>query len=287
MKLLLAVPVYNAEPVVHNVVKDLLENTDLPLLVVDDGSHPSLQLPKNSRLQLIHQDENRGKGVALQTAMTEARNQGYTHLLSFDGDGQHRWQDVTKLVEAAEKNPEALIIGAREFDSSVPGVSRFGRRFSNFWVKYQTGVTVSDSQSGLRLYPLQPFAETHFFTKRYDFEIEVLVRGIWKGLQVKDVNVGVIYAPKEERISHFNKFWDNVRITGINIYLIAYSLIFYQRSLAKNILAGVLAFLALLVPNPFAAVILGVLACVFLKINVIVFVVAYFGILLSIGLLGF
>ncbi len=283
MKVLVVVPVYNAEPIIHQVIEELLSRTKLPLLVVDDGSEPQLIIQDNERIHCVRLPINQGKGMALQKALAWAKNHHFTHLLSFDGDGQHQAGDVKSLVEACRSHPKAFVIGARRFDESVPGVSRFGRRFSNFWVSYQTGVKVSDSQSGLRVYPVDELSDIPFFTRRYDFEIEVLVRGIWRGMAVVDVDVGVTYARKEERISHFNKLWDNVRITFLNIILIAYALIFYQRSRFKIVFAGVLAFICYVVAftmGVFWALFFGILTCVLFKINVIVFVVAFATLLL-------
>jgi glycosyltransferase involved in cell wall biosynthesis len=257
---------------IHQVVADLLAQTTQTLLVVDDGSMPPLQLPADQRLSLLRLSPNQGKGHALQQAMGWARARGYSCILSFDGDGQHRAQDIATLLQAAALNPHALLIGARRFDDSVPGISRFGRRFSNFWVWYQTGVTVEDSQSGLRLYPLEPFTGMHFFTRRYDFEIEVLVRWLWQGRPVQSLPVGVIYGPPGERISHFHKFWDNARITGLNIILIAYTLLLHQRTPLKIMAAGAVGFgLSLYrgVGSLVGVVLLGVLICVVLRLNVV------------------
>ncbi len=270
----MVVPVFNCEPVIGSVIDSLLEYQNLPLLIVDDGSNPPVNVEENERVHLLRLNENCGKGVALQKAIHWAYEKGFSHILSFDGDGQHRAQDIEKLVSISQENPKAIVIGSRSFDDSVPKVSRFGRKFSNFWVWYQTSKHVSDTQSGLRIYPLENLEKVKFFTRRYDFEIEVLVRGIWRGHDVKEVKVGVIYPPKEERISHFNKLWDNFRITLLNIYLIAYSLVFYQRSLVKVVMAGAIGFFLTLVPNTAFAVLLGILSCVMFRINaVLVFLV--------------
>ncbi|MCJ8277680.1 MAG: glycosyltransferase family 2 protein [Bdellovibrionales bacterium] len=239
MKTLIVVPVFNCEPVIEKVISDLLAACDLPILVVDDGSTKAVESIvslSDQRLTFLRFEKNQGKGVALQQAFKFGLEKGYTHILSFDGDGQHVASEVPSLIEKSQENPNDIVIGARKFKEGVPGISQFGRKFSNFWVYYQSGQKVSDSQSGMRVYPLEPLSSFRFFTKRYDFEIEVLVRALWSGVAVTDVPVEVIY-PKE-RISHFNKFRDNARITGLNILLIAYSLIFYQKSLLKIIFAG-------------------------------------------------
>ncbi len=277
MKALIVIPVFNAEPAVHQVIDDVLDAVEEPVLVVDDGSQPELRVRRHDRIEMLRWPENEGKGAALQKAMQWAWERNFSHIVTIDGDGQHRPKDILLLLQKSKNQETSIIIGARVFDETVPWISRFGRRFSNFWVRYQTGVTVSDSQSGFRMYPLAELQGLKFFTKRYDFEIEILVRGIWRGLTVEEVDVGVIYASKQERISHFHKFWDNARITALNIALIAYSLIFYHRSLFKVVLAGIIAFASGMIAPLTWAILLGVFVCVIFKVNVMLFAVALLG----------
>ena len=159
MKICIVVPVFNGSPFIEKVITDLLLKTDLNILVVDDGSDQPVQSESTSqRLQIHRFDKNRGKGQALQWAFSHCHSLGYTHILSFDGDGQHLAEDVGAMVAEGKAHPQALVLGSRKFDQSVPGISQFGRKFSNFWVYYQTGQIVADSQSGLRLYPLGKLA---------------------------------------------------------------------------------------------------------------------------------
>jgi uncharacterized protein (DUF2062 family) len=103
---------------------------------------------------------------------------------------------------------------------TVPGASHFGRAFSNFWVRLETGVDLSDTQSGMRLYPVKELLALRLLKTRYDFEIEVLVKIIWAGISARSVPVSVHYPPKEERISHFHKFIDNWRLTQLHTVLL-------------------------------------------------------------------
>lgn len=268
MKYCIVVPVFNAEPYIRPVIEDLLEKTSQDILVVDDGSAIPVSFEKkNPRLNIQRLNDNRGKGHALQWAFKICQQEGYTHVVSFDGDGQHKAQDVELIVETSQNNPEALILGARIFNKDVPGLSQFGRKFSNFWVYYQTGTKISDSQSGFRVYPLRDLVGLKFYCRRYDFEIEVLVRGIWRGLAIREVEVGVEY-PKE-RISHFHKLRDNARITILNIYLIAWSLIFYHRSWPRKITTALVAVPLSVVHPLWLSLFFGLLTCIFLRLNVI------------------
>jgi predicted LPLAT superfamily acyltransferase/glycosyltransferase involved in cell wall biosynthesis len=234
LRILLCIPTYNNPRTIRQVVSDALELTSLSVLVVDDGSAEPVppQLAgedalASGRLNVLRLGPNRGKGVALQTAIRWALEHGFTHLLSVDGDGQHLLSEADKLIQLAVQKPWSLVIGQRRWESSddVPEVSKFGRRFSNFWVKYQTGRTVQDSQSGYRLYPLFHLQTLRFFTRRYDFEIESLVRLMWKQVEVQEVEIDVHYPPAGLRVSHFDKLWDNVRISLLNTVLVVISLL--------------------------------------------------------------
>jgi uncharacterized protein (DUF2062 family) len=138
-----------------------------------------------------------------------------------DTDGQHDAADIQVFLNELDRQPGALMIGARNMDqASVPGKSSFGNKFSNFWFKVETGIKLPDTQSGYRLYPLEPLRKMKFFTVKYEFEIEVIVRAAWKGVPVIAVPVKVYYPPAEERISHFRPFKDFSRISVLNTVLV-------------------------------------------------------------------
>ncbi len=227
----LCIPTYNNHETIQKVVRDCLTQTHFPVMVVDDGSFPALQFAEfknelnSGRLSLMRHEQNLGKGVAVQTAIRGAVQKGFTHLLTLDGDGQHLVSEIPKFIEAIKNNPWDLILGNRKFAApNVPQVSKFGRNFSNFWVKFETDVKVSDSQSGFRAYPLFHVQNLKFFTKKFDFEIEVLIRLLWKKVKIHEVEIDVYYPPPAERVSHFDKLWDNVRISILNTIFVVMSL---------------------------------------------------------------
>ena len=90
----------------------------------------------------------------------------------------------------------------------APWTSRSGREFSNFWVWAAGGPLLADSQSGFRLYPLPEALHLNVQTRRYQFEVEILVKAQQQGLAVKEVPVRVIYQPKGIRVSHFQPWLD-------------------------------------------------------------------------------
>jgi hypothetical protein len=220
------IPVFDNPATVAEVVARTLLSCSFPVLVVDDGSARPVRelLAENSRVEVLRLATNQGKGMALRSAIKWCLSRGFTHMLTLDGDSQHYPEDLPAMASEVLAHPWNLVVGERAMDSSALSISHFGKRSSNFWVRYQSDNLVRDSQSGFRAYPLFPLQTMRFLSRRYDFEIEVLVRLLWRGVEVSHVPVRVLYPPAGERISHFRKFRDNVRISILNTLLVALSL---------------------------------------------------------------
>jgi len=160
----------------------------------------------------------------LRKAFKFAQSQNYDYAITIDSDGQHFAKDLPAFFEKLESTPNTIIVGSRNMDqAAIPGKSSFGHKFSNFWFKVETGIDCPDTQSGFRLYPLQLLKDINFITRKYEFEIEVLVRAAWKGIAIDSVPVTVYYAPKETRISHFRPFRDFSRVSILNTFLVVIS----------------------------------------------------------------
>jgi hypothetical protein len=93
-------------------------------------------------------------------------------------------------------------------------------------VKLETSRDMFDTQSGYRLYTVAKINRFHFFTVKYDFEIESLVRWLWRDYPVEIVSIGVYYPPPEERVSHFKAFKDNLRISLLNVALVMITILY-------------------------------------------------------------
>ncbi|CAG36581.1 DUF2062 domain-containing protein [Desulfotalea psychrophila] len=221
-KILIVIPLYNHGTSVAAVATRALE-TGLPVLVVDDGSTDSgLQSLKGQGCATLRLTENRGKGAAIKTGASYALENGYQAIVTVDADGQHSPLEIPLLVAEANRGPwPAIIIGAREMiQDTVPRSSHFGKAFSNFWVRLECGCELADTQSGMRLYPVEEILALDLPHCCYDFEIEVLVKSVWSGLEVRDVPVSVHYPPADERVSHFRKGLDNWRLTKLHTTLV-------------------------------------------------------------------
>jgi glycosyltransferase involved in cell wall biosynthesis len=216
------IPTYNNSATLAEVIADVSLYTN-NIIVVNDGSTDNSEVIAQSfsQVQLISYANNVGKGWALRKAIVYAIEHQYKFAITIDSDGQHFAKDLPAFINKLEEVKDAIIIGSRNMDqATVPGKSSFGNKFSNFWFKVETGITSPDTQSGFRAYPLDLLKDIHFFTKKYEFEIEVLVRAVWKGAKIESIPVTVYYAPKEVRISHFRPFKDFTRISILNTVLV-------------------------------------------------------------------
>ncbi len=230
LKACVIIPTYNNASTLAGVIKEVAAFCK-HIIVVNDGStdNTAAILQEFPVVQLISYKKNKGKGWALRKAFSYAGKQGYQYAITIDSDGQHFASDLPAFIEKLQTMPGSLIIGSRNMDqSSVPGKSSFGHKFSNFWFKVETGLRCPDTQSGYRLYPLEPINKMKFFTTKFEFEIEVLVRLAWRGTAITSVPVTVHYAPKETRISHFRPTIDFIRISILNTILVLIAFLYIK-----------------------------------------------------------
>ncbi|MCX6251452.1 MAG: DUF2062 domain-containing protein [Bacteroidetes bacterium] len=216
------IPTYNNDQTLEMVIEDIQGYTP-SIIIVNDGSTDNTPAILNNypHLHILNIPENKGKGNALRTGFHYAIKNGFRYAITIDSDGQHFPADMPDFLDWIRKDPDSLIIGARNMDQSeVPGTSSFGHKFSIFWYRIETGLKIPDVQSGFRLYPLEKIGNMKFYTTKYEFEVEVLVRAAWRGIPILSLPVNVYYAPKEQRVSHFRKFRDFARVSLVNIILV-------------------------------------------------------------------
>jgi len=212
----IVIPAYNHGTQVRGVVEKCLQ-LRLPVIVVDDGSTDATPyvLASLSGVTVIHHKKNQGKGASLLTGFAAALRLA-DWAITIDADGQHDPEDILSLIQAVPGGQRPFVIGKRTGmeHGNVPWTSRWGRRFANFWVWISCGRWLSDSQSGFRVYPLPETLHLGTKAKRYQFEVEVLVRAVWCGIPIIEAPVRALYGPLEERVSHFRPwldFWRNTR----------------------------------------------------------------------------
>ncbi len=213
LRVAIVVPVYNHEKTVAQVVRQSLA-LNYPVFVVDDGSSDGSYdaIKAIPSITVLRHKYNRGKGAALLTGFVAAAKTA-DWAITIDADGQHCPEDVRNLLAAVPEGVRPIVTGRREgmYGRHVPWSSRFGRKFSNFWVRASGGPTASDTQSGMRLYPLPETIKLPVRSRRFDFEVEVLVKACWYGIPLIEAPIRIFYAPQCERISHYRGFVDFIR----------------------------------------------------------------------------
>ena len=230
LKACVLIPTYNNAATLGKVIRDVSEYTT-NIIVVNDGSTDQTAdvLQEFSTVNCVGYKINRGKGWALRQGFAVALEQGYEYAITIDSDGQHFAKDLPAFIQKIQETPGSIIIGARNMNQqSIPGKSSFGHKFSNFWFKVETGIATPDTQSGYRMYPLLLLKDIPFATRKYEFEIEVLVRAAWNGIGIESVPVSVYYAPKEVRVSHFRPFKDFSRISVLNTVFVILTFIYIK-----------------------------------------------------------
>lgn len=218
--IVVVVPTYNNPLTIAHVANDVLSH-GYSLIIVDDGSQIPISslVSAHEKLTILRHEVNQGKGEAIITGAKEAQKRGFSYFISLDGDGQHLASQIENICSACDGDDQ-IIIGARNFEiNNVPNGSKFGRWFSNFWACWDTEQTITDSLSGFRLYPTS-ILDLIIKTKRFDWEMEVLVKHAWKGRLIKEVSIECYYPTPEERVSHFKKFWDTAAIVMVHVKLL-------------------------------------------------------------------
>ncbi|MEJ0102325.1 MAG: DUF2062 domain-containing protein [Bacteroidota bacterium] len=224
------IPSYNNAGTLASVIADVAAYTN-NIIIVNDGSTDETEkiLESLTAIKKISYTKNRGKGWALRKGFETAVNLGYEYAITFDSDGQHFAKDLPLFIEKLEREGPAIIMGARNLqEENMPGKNSFGNKFSNFWFWIETGINCPDTQTGFRLYPIGLMKDIHFFTRKYEFEIEAVVRSVWKGITVSWVPISVYYAPKETRITHFRPFKDFFRISILNTILVLIAFLYIK-----------------------------------------------------------
>jgi len=221
------IPVYNHEHAVGAVVNAVLAQ-NLPCILVDDGSSSrcartldALVAVTPTDITLIRHPVNRGKGSAVLSGVRYAAQAGYTHALQIDADGQHRVSDIPRFLEQAAAHPEALIVGCPDYGEAVPSLRFYLRYLTHVWVWINTlSRQIKDSMCGFRVYPLShviALDDRRKLGARMNFDIEILVRLYWDGLEIVNVNTPVSYP--RDGVSHFRNVLDNFLISRTHAIL--------------------------------------------------------------------
>lgn len=221
------IPIYNNEATIRGVVESLA-GLDLDCLIVDDGSNSATQRVlgaierESKRVEVLRRAANGGKGAAMAQGFRAAFEKGYTHAVQMDADGQHRAADAPRMLEQARRFPGALILGRPVFGDDAPGIRRYGRWVTHFWVCLETlSFDIKDALCGYRCYPLEPVVRLYEKVQigaGMVFDTEIAVRLYWDGVPMVNVDTPVRYT--RDGVSHFRYGMDNLRLARLHTMLV-------------------------------------------------------------------
>ena len=226
---LVLIPSYNPGPKVFATVKSALQHW-APVWVVVDGStdhseHRLLQMAAaDPNLKVFVLPKNRGKGAAVLFGLREAQRSGFTHALTMDSDGQHPADSIPAFMHASRGAPAAMVLGCPVFDTSAPSLRVKGRKISNWWANLETlWGGIGDSLFGFRVYPIDSLVAVmrrQIWMRRFDFDVEAVVRLSWRGVKPINLPAPVRYfSVQEGGVSHFKYWRDNVLLTWMHFRL--------------------------------------------------------------------
>lgn len=226
---LVLIPSYNPGAKVFETVQGARDQWNPVWVVVDgstDGTPEALQAMAQADpgLRVLIRSKNGGKGSAVLDGAVEALRAGYTHVLTMDSDGQHPPDRIRDFMATSVAKPASMVLGVPVFDASAPSVRVKGRRISNYWANVETfDAGIQDSLFGFRVYPAEPLVrimKSHFWMRRFDFDVEIVVRLSWSGVEAINLPARVRYfRPEEGGVSHFNYLRDNVLLTSMHLRL--------------------------------------------------------------------
>ena len=214
--LAVVIPAYNESATIRDVATRSLAVCN-NVIIVDDGSTDgTADRVADLNVRLIRHETNLRKAAALWSGMRAAMDAGADAVITLDGDGQHRPEDIPALVRAADEHPGSIVIGARLHQcDEIPPVRFRANRIANFWISWAAGYSIQDSQSGCRLYPAALLRELNLNTgasRGFVFESEVLIEAAKRGTRSVAVDIPAIYSDGL-RASHFRPVVDIASIT--------------------------------------------------------------------------
>jgi glycosyltransferase involved in cell wall biosynthesis len=232
MDFVILIPAYQPDDKLTAFAREL-KDAGLEALIVDDGSDPEkcgAQFAACEELgyTVVHHEQNRGKGAALRTGLAAIaeRFPDTRWVITADSDGQHTLESLKKVADACRENPEALVIGGRFQDKeSIPFRSRLGNGFTRGAFKLATGLSIHDTQTGLRGIPAYSIPDMlKLKGDRYEYEMNMLLALKGWGMPFVEVPIETIYIDNNAG-SHFHPVRDSLRVLSQIFKFISASLI--------------------------------------------------------------
>ena len=228
MKTCVIIPVYNHQEAIVRVVEQL-KSFGLPCYLVNDGSSEQCSAvlrriaeQEKDWITLYERGRNGGKGAAVMDGLQLAIATDFSHAIQIDADGQHRLADISRFLTTSRLYPDKLILGKPRFDATVPKIRLYCRQLTNLCIWINTlSLAIADGMCGFRCYPLvsvDKLLKSVQLGQRMNFDIDVVVRLYWQGVDVINIETEVQYPL--DGISHFKMWQDNLLISAKHVQLL-------------------------------------------------------------------
>ena len=196
MKITIGIPAYNEEKNIAKIITKLKKITD-SIIVCDDGSSDmTSEIAKNLGVIVISHKKNMGYGAAIRTIFEKSAEIGSDILVTFDADGQHRIEDVSRVLHPLENNESDIVIGSRFLgkQSNVPNYRKLGIKVITQVTNSSLKTKLTDSQSGFRAYSKQVLSKISLSEIGMGISTEILIKASSKGLRITEVPITILYS---------------------------------------------------------------------------------------------
>ena len=196
MKITIGIPAYNEEKNIAKIIIKLKKITD-SIIVCDDGSSDmTSEIAKNLGVIVISHKKNMGYGAAIRTIFEKSAEIGSDILVTFDADGQHRIEDVSRVLHPLENNESDIVIGSRFLgkQSNVPNYRKLGIKVITQVTNSSIKTKLTDSQSGFRAYSKQVLSKISLSEIGMGISTEILIKASSKGLRITEVPITILYS---------------------------------------------------------------------------------------------
>jgi len=197
LKIIVGIPAFNEEKNIAVVITQLKKIVD-KIIVCNDGSTDlTSKIAEELGVIVINHEKNLGYGAAIRSIFLKSKDLDGDILVTFDADGQHRVDDINKVINPIINGKSDLVIGSRFLDESEKEVPRYRKvgikvitKITNATIKKQ----LTDSQSGFRAYSKKVLTELNPSDAGMGISTEILIKASSKNFRISEVPIKITYS---------------------------------------------------------------------------------------------
>ena len=195
MEIIIGIPAFNEEKNIARIITRLQNVSDRVIVCNDGSSDLTAEIAKKMGAIVINHSKNLGYGAAVRSLFLKAKELHAELLVTFDADGQHRVEDIKKVIEPILQNTSDIVIGSRflEKHDDVPNYRKVGIKTITKITNAVTGKNITDSQSGFRAYGKNAIVELNPSDYGMGVSTEILIKANEKKLRMVEVPITVLY----------------------------------------------------------------------------------------------